>query len=419
MYSLTNGQGGQPSGPSRGGGRGFRGGSSSSLRGRGRGGSGGGSVGRGGGGGGRGGGGGGRGSGGRGGGGRGGSSSRGGGRGGRPAVSQPKPQFLARCELCRVDCNTVEVFENHKNGKKHKKNLEIQEEFKRLAGKTQPEIEAMNAAAASEQPPEVKVKDESQTVDSEELLANSMKRKMMEEERNSAEPNKRLKEAVPFICELCDVKCESAPVFDCHLKGRKHLFNLQRFQEQEARLGQVALQALYPALEAALYPVLIQALAQTASTSYPYGGLDQQVLQLLQPYLPQTGPPMYPPGPGYRRHGPNPGVTLQEVESQVEPVSGPESKTGDQEGPENKTEDQVNPENGTKDQVNPENGTKDQVKPENETEDQVEPKNETEGQVEPENETEDQVEPENETEDQVEPEMKTEEVDSNAGESTQ
>ncbi|KAI3787446.1 hypothetical protein L1987_41918 [Smallanthus sonchifolius] len=52
-----------------------------------------------------------------------------GGRGGNPRIkSEPKPQFLAWCELCRVNCNTHEVLENHKNGKKHKKNLEMQEE---------------------------------------------------------------------------------------------------------------------------------------------------------------------------------------------------------------------------------------------------------------------------------------------------
>ncbi|KAI3693887.1 hypothetical protein L1987_76842 [Smallanthus sonchifolius] len=243
------GRGGSRGG-SRGGGRGFRGGGSS-FPGRG-------SV-------------------------RGGRSS--GGRGRNPRIkSEPKPQFLAWCELCRVDCNTHEVLENHKNGKKHKKNLEMQEELQRLASKTQMPIDR----------PEVKV--ESQTVQSEEQ-GNGLKRKIRDEERKSAEPQK---EPVPFVCELCYVKCESAPVFDSHLKGKKHIYNFQRFQEQQAQaaLGEVALQALYPALEAALYPALLRALAYNASTSYAYGGLDQQaLLQLLQPFLPQSGPAFFSHGP--------------------------------------------------------------------------------------------------------------------------
>ncbi|OIT26783.1 PREDICTED: uncharacterized protein LOC109214868 isoform X1 [Nicotiana attenuata] len=44
---------------------------------------------------------------------------------------QPPPR-MAVCELCRVECNTPEVLEQHKNGKKHKKNLKANEELKKL-----------------------------------------------------------------------------------------------------------------------------------------------------------------------------------------------------------------------------------------------------------------------------------------------
>ncbi|KAI3787445.1 hypothetical protein L1987_41917 [Smallanthus sonchifolius] len=156
--------------------------------------------------------------------------------------------------------------------------------------------------------PEVKV--ESQTV--------------QPEEQKSAEPQK---EPVPFICELCYVKCESAPVFDSHLKGKKHIYNFQRFQEQQAQaaLGQVALQALYPALEAALYPALLQALAY---------------------------------------NGPNPVATQEAVANQVEPVNETESKTEDEVKSKSKTEDQVEPESKTEDQVEPESKTEYQAEPE-------------------------------------------------------
>ncbi|KAI3495059.1 hypothetical protein L1887_37190 [Cichorium endivia] len=200
---------------------------------------------------------------------------RGKGRGGKLTIGEPKPRAMAWCELCRVDCNTLEVLENHRNGKKHKKNLKIQEDLQKLAAKTQ-ESQIPLAPESEEQ-------------------RNGLKRKAMDVERKAVEAvAKKQKEIVPFICELCHVKCESAPTFDSHLKGKKHVFNLQRFQEQQATLGQAALQALYPALEA-LYPALLQAVSQNASSSTP---LDQQVLQWLQAYLPQTGPAVLPQGPG-------------------------------------------------------------------------------------------------------------------------
>ncbi|KAK9148251.1 hypothetical protein Scep_007008 [Stephania cephalantha] len=43
------------------------------------------------------------------------------------AASTRQPQ-KAWCELCKVDCNSLEVLELHKNGKKHKKNLKRLEE---------------------------------------------------------------------------------------------------------------------------------------------------------------------------------------------------------------------------------------------------------------------------------------------------
>ncbi|KAK1400552.1 hypothetical protein POM88_000157 [Heracleum sosnowskyi] len=37
---------------------------------------------------------------------------------------------VARCELCRVDCNSFEILEQHKGGKKHKKNMQKLEVLK-------------------------------------------------------------------------------------------------------------------------------------------------------------------------------------------------------------------------------------------------------------------------------------------------
>ncbi|OVA16120.1 zinc finger protein [Macleaya cordata] len=69
--------------------------------------------------------------------------------------------------------------------------------------------------------------------------------RMVEQQRPSrhVEPPK---EAVPIICDLCNVKCDTQAVFDCHLAGKKHLSKLKRFQGHQAMYGPVGLQALYP-----------------------------------------------------------------------------------------------------------------------------------------------------------------------------
>ncbi|RVX15354.1 hypothetical protein CK203_009119 [Vitis vinifera] len=49
-----------------------------------------------------------------------------------PGDSAPnwQPSQVAWCELCRVDCTSLEILEQHKNGKRHKKNLQRIEELK-------------------------------------------------------------------------------------------------------------------------------------------------------------------------------------------------------------------------------------------------------------------------------------------------
>lgn len=241
-----------------------------------------------------------------------------------PAPIRPPPR-MAWCELCRVDCTTPEILEQHKNGKRHKKNLNVYEELQRLNSlivRQQNDLVAnseIKPEASDEKKPQQEnlssdenaVKTDDQKVVSgegesaqeprmERFGGRGQKRKMRGGRgsnkwvRNSdgsgrpAEPPKP-KEIVPLICELCNVKCESPIVFDSHLAGKKHLMYLSRFQEQQLMLGQVALQALLPALQA-LYPNL-EALIQPnpdASTS-----LAPQFNQ--EGYVPlQEGPSMIP-----------------------------------------------------------------------------------------------------------------------------
>lgn len=300
---------------------------------------------------------------------RGGGQGRGRGKGRSGKITtEPKPRAMAWCELCRVDCNTLEILENHRNGKKHKKNLKIQEDLQKLAAKTQES--QIPPAPESEQ----------------QQNQNGLKRKTREVERKPVEAVKKQKEIVPFICELCDVKCESGPTFDSHLKGKKHVFNLQRFQEQQATLGQAALQALYPALEA-LYPALLQTVTQNtnASTSTP---LDHQLLQWLQSYLAQTGSAILPQGPGpVPVPGPGFGPLGPTQEGPV-PVPGPGFVVPGptQEGPKEVTGTQVEPVKETEikieEKVGPESGARQVELNRAEPEQEQEPKPEEEAKVE-------------------------------------
>lgn len=211
------------------------------------------------------------------------------------APSWPPPR-MAWCELCRVDCNTPEILEQHKNGKRHKRNLqthaELQKNINKLmtgeenvqmanAGKQLKEFQPEKVDESGEKPPAEQnlppqalignASNESEpqknTVDSAEEpqrksedqfdpRGRRFKRKMRggrggkymrsnEGSRRPVEPPKP-KEVIPFICDLCNVKCESQVVFDSHLAGKKHLANVKRFHGHRALYGEAGLQALYP-----------------------------------------------------------------------------------------------------------------------------------------------------------------------------
>ncbi|PON82940.1 Zinc finger, U1-type [Trema orientale] len=207
-----------------------------------------------------------------------------------------RPPRMAWCELCRVDCTTPEILEQHKNGKKHKKNLQVFEELQKLNKvntgqqnaqmsntELKPDIDIGQSKKVegnqplAEKTSEVMTNDNSNeteqqcaAVDNSEDLAEpemkhkdrfpargrGSKRKMRggrggkymrgnEGSRRPVEPPKP-KVVVPLICELCNVKCESQVVFDSHLSGKKHQSNLKRFHGHRALYGEAALQALYP-----------------------------------------------------------------------------------------------------------------------------------------------------------------------------
>lgn len=216
-----------------------------------------------------------------------------------PAASFLPPPRMAWCELCRVDCNTPEILEQHKNGKRHKKNLQKHEELQRLNkvitgqqnvqmpnSELKPEVvqsEKVEEFQEKQPPPENltseavitddnrnETEQETDTVGNSEVLAEpqrkrqdhfaargrGLKRNMRggrggkymrtnEGARRPVKPSKS-KQVIPLLCELCNVKCDSQVVFESHLTGKKHLANLKRFHGHRALYGEIGLQALYP-----------------------------------------------------------------------------------------------------------------------------------------------------------------------------
>ncbi|KAM5554785.1 hypothetical protein ABKV19_022948 [Rosa sericea] len=249
-----------------------------------------------------------------------------------------RPPRMAWCELCRVDCNTLETLEQHKNGKRHKKILQVHEELQKHNKvnteqqnaqmpntELKPEVGQTEKVEGSEekQPSEEKLTSEVVTddnrneTDQRETVGNSeaseepenksrdhfaargrgFKRRMRggrggkymrtyEGSRRLVEPPKP--KVIPFICELCNVKCESQVVFDSHLSGKKHLATLKRFQGHRALYGEQGLQALYPpnltAASTSVAPHVEQAPPHVEQVA-------PRVQQVAPPHVQQVSPP--------------------------------------------------------------------------------------------------------------------------------
>ncbi|THF97549.1 hypothetical protein TEA_023551 [Camellia sinensis var. sinensis] len=244
------------------------------------------------------------------------------------------PPRMAWCELCRVDCNTLDILEQHKNGKRHRKNLQVYEELQKLnsllvgqneqttvaevkqevpiqpekvkgAEDKQPPQDNLASGAVTENKVETEQKKISEEAASTEGRGLGFKRKMRggrggkwmrthEGSRRPVEPPKP-KQVVPLVCELCNVKCDSQVVFESHLTGKKHVANTKRFQGHQAMLGQAALQALYPALQA-LYPALQALYPPNPDASTSLGPQSYQGVHDSQGLFNQLAPLLFPPG---------------------------------------------------------------------------------------------------------------------------
>ena len=272
-----------------------------------------------------------------------------------PAIAQHSnpswrsPCMAAWCELCRVDCNTLEILEQHKNGKRHKKNLQVHQELQNLnklitgvqneqmpISDFKPQVthqpeSVLQGSEDKQQPSQGTGADGSEKVqqteversqvsaqpteESEEMKGRmdrfqappgrGFKRKMRgvggrgrgggKRMRQYDEPPKPREMMIPLICELCNVKCESQVVFESHLAGKKHHSNLKRFHGYQAIIAG-ALQALIPSNNPNNAPpnFFIPQLHQQGASSSSSLGFPAQP---MPPYMLQGQAPGFAPEP--------------------------------------------------------------------------------------------------------------------------
>ncbi|TKY66328.1 zinc finger RNA-binding protein [Spatholobus suberectus] len=213
-----------------------------------------------------------------------------------PSAPLQSPPCKLWCEICKAECNTPEMLEQHKNGKRHRKNLLVHEEVQRLKAlngqqsgnisnsqsnltiqpekiqefeKKGPEENMGSEATDDNHNDETELQNnvagvsEVQTEEPQEepgdnsaIQGHGFKRKMRggrggkymrsdDGSRKPVEPPKS-KQVTSFICELCNVKCDSQVVYNSHLTGKKHLSNFKRVLGHQALNGEAGIQPLNP-----------------------------------------------------------------------------------------------------------------------------------------------------------------------------
>ncbi|KAE9595280.1 hypothetical protein Lal_00018850 [Lupinus albus] len=128
----------------------------------------------------------------------------------------------AYCEVCKIECTSVEVLHQHKLGKKHKKNLEaLRESLKPFQSHPSGSSNPFIGPQVQNDPSKSASGSKRKTAETPEDLEKK-KRKVLE--------GGAAAEAVR-ICAVCNVVCNSAIVYGYHLKGQKHAAMMKKASE--------------------------------------------------------------------------------------------------------------------------------------------------------------------------------------------
>ncbi|OIV89863.1 hypothetical protein TanjilG_23128 [Lupinus angustifolius] len=188
-----------------------------------------------------------------------------------------------KCEVCKIDCNSRDVYEKHISGKKHKRTLQVQSQISSIQGQV-----STGAVGKEMESQNQKVSNGSATIDSvkictacnivcnsQEVLNKHLAGKkhcgqvsLMSNngvgpyiaafKRHSVGPwkkaPKKIKVAQSAWCAVCKINCNSRDVYIVHLSGRKHLKNLEKLSKPKIDAGAMAGNALQSAENSIIGP---------------------------------------------------------------------------------------------------------------------------------------------------------------------
>lgn len=133
----------------------------------------------------------------------------------------------AWCEVCKIDCNSKDVLDMHKLGKKHNRNVQKLEESKKGANAGATAVKPSNPMAGKEGTSSskektvagqaVKKRGAPPVVAGDDL--ETKRRKLME---GGAPPDS------VRVCAVCNVACNSETVFRFHMAGQKHATQVRK-----------------------------------------------------------------------------------------------------------------------------------------------------------------------------------------------
>ncbi|KAJ8645264.1 hypothetical protein MRB53_007012 [Persea americana] len=143
---------------------------------------------------------------------------------------RPKKNKVAQsawCEVCKIDCNSKDVLDMHKLGKKHKRNVHKLEELKKEG----------NATATAVEPSKPVADKEGTSSSREKTVAGQGEKKRGAppvEAGDDLETKRRklMEGGAPAgsvrVCAVCNVACNSETVFKFHVEGQKHAVQVRK-----------------------------------------------------------------------------------------------------------------------------------------------------------------------------------------------
>lgn len=134
----------------------------------------------------------------------------------------------AWCEVCKIDCNSKDVLDMHKLGKKHKRNVQKLEELKEGVA---------TATATAVKPSKPVAETEGTSSSREKTVAGQGEKKRGAppvEAGDDLETKRRklMEGGAPAdsvrVCAVCNVACNSETVFKFHIAGQKHAVQVRK-----------------------------------------------------------------------------------------------------------------------------------------------------------------------------------------------